>query len=374
MLDKGLLYIWALSSIVLCGFVFSSKIFSFMDDDRFDIGRYSNMDGLRYVLASLVVFHHADYYLNYIIDGKWTTNSTFILYIGKLGVSLFFSITAFLFWGKIKKDNSVDWLNLYKDRLFRIAPLAIIASLLAIIVILFISGFPSNNSLTFSSVVKWLDAGIFNEKPDINGLKRSTIAIAGVTWTLRWEWGFYFCLPILFLFRRKSMEFAIAFMFICLYFMPTFTNASYWIFSGFACGILAKELSDRLSITISTANYLLIGALLAICLLKPGINSVKLPPLTLLIMLSIAKGADLFGLLKMKGFVRLGECSYSIYLLQGIILFPSFIALNNYLHKGNDIQTMMIISIMFFCLTAFSIFTFLLIEKPFIKIGKKIKL
>jgi len=374
MLDKGLLYIWALSSIVLCGLIFGSKIFSFMDDGKFDIGRYSNMDGLRYVLASLVVFHHADYYLNYIIDGKWTTNSTFILYIGKIGVSLFFSITAFLFWGKIKKDENVDWINLYKDRLFRIAPLAIVSSLLAIIVILSISGFPSNNSLTFGSIVKWLDAGIFNEKPDINGFKRSTVAIAGVTWTLRWEWGFYFCLPILFFFKRKGMEFAIAFMFVCLYFMPAFTNASYWIFSGFACGILAKELSERISITIKTANYLLIGALLALCILKPDINSVKLPPLTLLIMFAISKGADLFGLLRLKGFVRLGECSYSIYLMQGIILFPSFIALKTNLHKGNDFQTMLIITVLFCCLSLLSMMTFLFVEKPFIRMGKNIKL
>ena len=38
----------------------------------------------------------------------------------------------------------------------------------------------------------WFDAGILGEKPPLFDLPDSYLINAGVTWTLFWEWAFYF--------------------------------------------------------------------------------------------------------------------------------------------------------------------------------------
>ncbi|EEX5507901.1 acyltransferase family protein, partial [Escherichia coli] len=131
MVEHQYLYIFGIT--IFIGMVFSLPIFKYLDDEV-HAKRNTGMDGLRYFLASFVAIFHSDYFVRYITTGKWETIYNDISYIAQFAVSIFFMITAFLFWGKISKKEDVDWVNLYKDRLFRIAPATIFTALISIVI------------------------------------------------------------------------------------------------------------------------------------------------------------------------------------------------------------------------------------------------
>ncbi|EIX6802802.1 hypothetical protein MKV92_000812 [Escherichia coli] len=95
------LAIWVFGSILFVSLIFSMPLFSFMDKGV-KLHRNMQLTGVRYILASMVVFDHMDFFLNFTINNKWWFTSSFMYYIGNLGVYFFFMITAFLFWGKIR--------------------------------------------------------------------------------------------------------------------------------------------------------------------------------------------------------------------------------------------------------------------------------
>ncbi|HFP0627924.1 TPA: hypothetical protein ACHLAV_000001, partial [Escherichia coli] len=65
---------------------------------------------------------------------------------------------------------------------------------------------------------KWFDASVFDIKPNINGFNNSVLVLSGVTWTIKWEWGFYFSLPIIYFLRSKPLEASIGIMFVCIFY------------------------------------------------------------------------------------------------------------------------------------------------------------
>ncbi|EPP1942616.1 acyltransferase family protein [Escherichia coli] len=372
MTDSVIIYLWVGCSIFICGLLFSSNVFSYIDGKDHDYSRERNLDGLRYILASMVVFHHSDYFINYFTINKWTTHSDFIYSIGKFGVAIFFSITAFLFWGKIRKSKSIDWINLYKDRFFRIVPMTYLSSFIAVSYIILMS--TNHNNISLDDLLKWFDASVFDIKPNINGFNNSVLVLSGVTWTIKWEWGFYFSLPIIYFLRSKPLEASIGIMFVCMYFLPSFTDASYWYYSAFACGILSKELSCRISLSKKTSDLMLLASVTIFVLLNPSLNSTRPWIIVTVFMLCVAKGASLFGILNIKGFTRLGECSYSIYLLQGVVFYPSFAFIKDKYDINNLNISLPMITILFVALCVLSSLTFSFIERPLIKYGKGIKL
>ncbi|VFS43913.1 acyltransferase [Enterobacter cancerogenus] len=202
--------------------LFSLPIFRFIDEDT-TTSRSNSLDGMRFFLASFVVFHHLDCAYTYITTGKWTPTSEWLVYMGKYGVALFFMTTAFLFWGKVRDSQSVDWVELYKKRFFRIVPLALFCSMIALIMLF---SFTESKPLSFeiiSNSLAWFDGGLWNSKPAVTAFDKSWMALAGVTWTLRWEWIFYFTLPLLFMFNKWSIELAIVLFGFSIYFLPDIT-------------------------------------------------------------------------------------------------------------------------------------------------------
>jgi peptidoglycan/LPS O-acetylase OafA/YrhL len=89
----------------------------------------------------------------------------------------------------------------------------------------------------------------------------------------------------------------------------------------------------------------------------------------------VVSGCDLFGLLRSKPAILLGEISYSIYLLHGLVLYVIFTFSSVVNVKDMDIMTysqyMPLIGIV---VTIFSSITYLLIEKPFLEIGHKYRI
>jgi peptidoglycan/LPS O-acetylase OafA/YrhL len=86
----------------------------------------------------------------------------------------------------------------------------------------------------------------------------------------------------------------------------------------------------------------------------------------------VAYGNSLFGLLKLKSSILLGEISYSIYLLHGIVLyvlftFLGFVQINHF----TIIEYSFGLAAVGAIVIGFSTITFITIEKPCIKLGHK---
>jgi len=86
---------------------------------------------------------------------------------------------------------------------------------------------------------------------------------------------------------------------------------------------------------------------------------------TSLFFIPIAYGNTLFGLLKQNASILLGEISYSIYLLHGLVLYFLF-SVMNVINIGalNFSMYVLMLSLVGVIVIAFSTVTFLLIEKP----------
>ena len=113
------------------------------------------------------------------------------------------------------------------------------------------------------------------------------------------------------------------------------------------------------------SNIMFVVSLSLLLFVEPGLFSVTGTPLLALMFLSVVSGADLFGLLTSTSARRLGTISYSIYIMQGVILFPLFAAMHHY-NMMNFTFASAIISISFitFLCVACSA-TYILIERRF---------
>ncbi|WP_240622926.1 acyltransferase [Enterobacter sp. HN503E2II] len=345
--------------------IFSLPVFKFIDEDT-DPARSNSMDGIRYVLASFVIFHHMDCAYTYITKGNWAPTSDLLLYMGKYGVALFFMITAFLFWGKIRKANEVNWVDLYKKRLYRIAPLSIFCTLAALGLLFFLTERNEFSISVVTNALSWFDVGLWNYKPPVTSFQYSFMALAGVTWTLRWEWIFYFTLPLLFIFKKWSFELTISLFAFSLYFLPGFTNDAY-LWSYFFGGMLCSEIKDRIIITKKTANALLALMIIITMLAQPTLYGSPEKFFLCIIFFSVVSGANLFGFLITKAAIRLGAISYSLYLTQGLILFPVILHFQANNKFELNVRTFVTLVLCYLAICLISSATYHFIERPFIK-------
>nr|WP_160250651.1 acyltransferase [Mixta theicola] len=361
-------------SLAIAPVIVSSNRFAFLDNTK--ISRNPSLDGLRYLMASLVVFHHSGFFASYFTTGKWSLNSALLMYIGKFGVYIFFTISAFLFWGKTGcSDKKINWISLYINRFFRIAPLQFFCSAVSIIIILYFSGFPWRNNIHILDIIPWFDAGMFNVRPDINEYYKSRVVMAGVTWTLQYEWLFYFSLPFLFLLKKAALPVA-TLSFIVFLFAPVDSKTQYVfsLLSCFACGVICQEMHKRIRVTKGIAELVLILSIASLIFFQPSIRNGQASVFCGVILYAVVNGASLFGLLSNKGTTRLGEVSYSIYLMQGIIFYTLFkiVSINGVKIEIFSISYYACSFIAFLLLTSISVLTFRFIEKPAMELGYKL--
>lgn len=349
--------------------LFSLPIFRFIDEDT-TTARSNSLDGMRFFLASFVIFHHLDCAYTYIATGKWTPTSAWLIYMGKYGVALFFMTTAFLFWGKVRNSQTVDWVELYKKRFFRIVPLATFCSMIALIMLFSFTESKPLTIETISNSLAWFDGGLWNSKPAVTNFDKSWMALAGVTWTLRWEWIFYFTLPLFFIFNKWSIELTIVLFGFSVYFLPDITRDAY-LWSYFFAGMLCRELKDKIQLTKIQANIMLVFTITLAFLAQPEIFRSPEKFFLIIIFFSIVSGADLFGLLTTTASKRLGAISYSLYLTQGLVLFPISLYFSQRNEFALDIKTMTIFIFSYILICIFSAFTYHLIERPFMSGFKK---
>ncbi len=373
MVEHKFLLLWMLIVMFFSYCIFSMKIFFFIDSVS-DDSRRKNVDGLRFFLSALVAFHH--YVLcYYYFEGKgWALENlsdyAFNMRAGSVAVMIFFILSGFLFYG-LKTDK---WDVFYFKRFLRIAPVFFFSSLICIAVAAFIRRHELDYTEFRYSFLLWFDAGITGEKSSLLGMPDSMFINASVTWTLFWEWGLYFSLPLVLLLRDKAKP--LTFSLICLFlsvYVFRVMKPEYSIFLAcFSCGFLARAwvFDQRYSKLKCDIGVLSCVGILFLFYESP--YSIYALPVLALLFIFIVSGGDVFGLLSCRAMVRLGEISYSIYLLHGIFWF----CMNYFIkHFGGGISTtayMIISAATFIAMLLFSSLTYQFIEKPFMKIAMRL--
>jgi len=345
-------------------------------------GRYGAIDGLRGYLALAVFVHHFIITWYWKNSGEWVNPpEDYFSNFGEVGVMIFFMITGFLFVSKIIFDNGkTDWYKLYKSRIFRIYPLYLFALLVVSVIILIESNFQLN--VEYSTLAKQYAKWLVYHGSMINEHAHSQLINAGVDWTLKYEWLFYLSLPLIAYLVSKSRLFLILlvlaaglFFLFPLHFISFSTK--YLLFFAIGAAIayfnsiglkksnLAKAIDNRhwssvtLAVLLLSLFYSQTGTLLHVLFVS-------------LFFLSIALGNTLFGLLRSKASLVLGEISYSIYLLHGYVIYTLFSTINIVdLTEISLLQYLFGLPLIALLVILISATTYLTIELPSIRLGKR---
>lgn len=289
---------------------------------RSDNHRYASIDALRGYLAIAVFVTHAAAIKQWEDVGTWTwPPSDFYIMAGTAPVSIFFMITAFLFWGKaIQARGRVDLKWLISSRLRRLAPLY----LCSIPVFLLLVGIESDWTLRTSllplsgAIARWLMLGVAGQ-PDVNAVSPTWILYPQV-WTLGYEWTFYAALPALAFFWRPFTSVLIAGVIV----IAVRLGAIELVVLNFAVGILTAELIAAHPRSNWLRSWPVSALALATILLAPALlgsyygfrQTACLAPL----FVSACYGNRMFGLLANGPARLLGAVSYSVYLLHVFVL------------------------------------------------------
>jgi peptidoglycan/LPS O-acetylase OafA/YrhL len=301
--------------------------------------RINTLDGLRGFLAFAVVVSHLDSTLNVINKAFWGHVYNFNTMLGAVGVSVFFMITAYLFWNKLlTSEGKTNWKVLYLNRAFRIAPVYYFTLFIALILVTVITEFRLKVSLThlILTTFKWSLLG-FHRMPDINGYDMTRIL--SVTWSLRYEWIFYISLFFTSIAIRKRipLTFCVIGFILSLACLLFTTNTAWSLFFG---GMICATVSRNGNVFIEKNNILFsVVALLCLSAIFIFFKDAYGPMQVLLLLAFfylVVNGTTLFGLLALKGSHRFGNISYSLYLLHLIILYLyyQFPIAFNYAKKG----------------------------------------
>jgi peptidoglycan/LPS O-acetylase OafA/YrhL len=299
--------------------------------------RQGYLDGLRGLLALGVVFHHYVHSYMFHAYGSWQPDESRVYTIaGHAGVQMFFMVTGFLFWHKmLAEQGRINWRKLYIARVFRIVPLYWFVVLMMTCVIAIESAGTLRVSLGHlaGQVANWL---FLYGEPDVNGFIETSRIVGKVTWTLKYEWLFYLALPLQALLLRISFRnrwalwaaalaaLALAKMHLVLPGAAVRSDFLFHFAAGAGVAIANQSGQWRAWAGTSWAATAVVVAVAALITLFPTGYGAAQSLLLLVVFAPIALGNSLWGLLGLRPFRVLGEISYSIYLIHGIVLYVLF--------------------------------------------------
>ncbi|MEX9251195.1 acyltransferase family protein [Pseudenterobacter timonensis] len=358
------LSVWMICSTAIIIAIFSTKAFIFLDVQTKKHNHEVN--GLRFFLAIGVAFHHFVYSFNFHSGRGWVATGYDInAFMGRFSVAIFFIISGYLFYNKI--STKTDWRVFFIKRFLRIAPMALISSAICIFIAISLDDGSFDITKQICNIMYWFDAGLYNLRMNVSSVPNASLINAGVTWTLYWEWSFYFSLPFLSLLMKDGLRLPVVITIIAAsyYFIPMADYKAACYAALFAAGFLAKELNFK-----SQNNFLIsiLPIALLLVMFYTGSSALSLPliPLCFAFFVLCNNKNAIYGIFRNKGVTRLGEISYSIYILHGIAWYVLNISIKStsiidpcYLF----ISSMALILIVVICA-----FTYIAIERPFMKL------
>ena len=292
-------------------------------------GRYGSIDGLRGYLAFCVFLHHSCIWYFQLHTGIWQAPpSNFYNHLGQTSVLFFFMITSLLFFSKIldAPKNNFDWLRLTVSRILRIVPLYLVATAGMIILTFHATGWTAHDAP--AALAAQISRRLLFQMPQINGFAPNLVD-ASVTWTLSYEWLFYLSLPFLGLVAGARPPAAVlmlagALMTIgVLGWSPSPLFVLPFLGGMLAAGLARVEGLRRLA-RRRIASVVAVGCVvLAVATHSSAFGVGPIALLTVAFCI-VAGGNTLFGALTNSAARWLGEISYSLYLLHGMILFSLF--------------------------------------------------
>lgn len=296
------------------------------------VSRYASIDGLRGYLAVFVFLHHSCVWYFYLRTGRWEAPpSNLYVHFGQSSVALFFMITAFLFVSKLidARNQGLDWTRLFISRALRLVPLYLFTMSLLMAIVAWLSKGKLNEPLSalLRNSFKWIGFTVLGD-PDLNRVNHTSNIVAGVTWSLPYEWFFYFSLPLFSLLIGVRTPIAylalgLANVAALIAWEPNGYDLASFL-GGIFAAVLVRYEAFRSFSRSTSASALLIGSVaVAVTFFS---SSQELVPLLLLsgAFAIVAGGNSLFGILTAVTSRALGETAYSIYLLHGMLLFFVF--------------------------------------------------
>ena len=275
--------------------------------------RNQELDGLRGVLASLVLVHHYLIYSASLRDKTWSAPDINILnQIGSASVGLFFMLSAYLFGGKVLTSaHQFNVGEFFRNRVVRIVPVYAAALIFSIAITFALR--PAIISPVGDLLIelgRWASFGFWLPR-DVNGVPLSG-ALMSVSWSLFYEWLLYALLiPIAYLCRATGRSWPAYVMLFA---------ASIWDrhFSLFVFGLIAVQMPRVRSPLWAVAAAVATPILLVT---YHDTTSWKHGALLFPLFVVVAHGLPVARILNSRMLQYLGAISYDIYLFQIPTLF-----------------------------------------------------
>lgn len=353
-----------------------------------EMNRQSSLDGLRGILALAVFICHTTAWHHYFNTGSFSLPDIGIFrQFAKSSVFMFFMITGFLFMSKLINDREkgVDWVKLFVSRIFRIAPLYFTVVCIMFFLVLIESNFKIQ--VTWSELLidifRWLTFTVFGE-PIVNNYDKTLLITSHVQWTLVYEWLFYLSLPLLALMLKIRVPWILIVASIALVLLFIFNMHNLFFPAAFLAGIFTAIIFrfGQIKLYLVHPAFSVIAVALV---LWQGLNypeiSYQQPSKVSAFCLSvafviIACGNNLFGILTTRTARYLGEISFGVYLLHGIVMFTVFTYIFGFeqVRTMSSIQYWLLVSLITVLLIVAATLTYRLIEAPAMRRVSKVSL
>lgn len=295
-------------------------------------GRLASVDGLRGYLAFWVYLHHAAIWYFYLRTDQWRVPPSHLYtHFGEASVAVFFMVTGLLFFGKLRRARGqrIDWAQLYTGRLLRLGPLYALALCALLLTVAVQSDWQLRVEPLdlLTGLIRWASFTALGA-PDLNGVRNTGLILAGVTWSLPYEWFFYFTLPLWAALMkvnvpRKQWAWGLVALLVFLVWRPQKVHLFAFAMGWMAAWALDAPRFVRWSQSAVATGVAVICTLSAVayfstaykyaCILLLGVS-----------FCIVAAGNGLGGLLHWRASRTLGEMAYSIYLLHGVVLYGLF--------------------------------------------------
>ena len=350
--------------------------------------RIGCVDGLRGYLALSVVAHHFVVWVQVDRMGlQWAPPSINLLnQLGAGAVALFFMTTGLVFYPIVLAGfRSTSWVAVYTSRAFRILPLVVVSVLIISAIIVLRTGVAPDRHYV-PAVMRWLTSW---SEPPLLGYPDSGRVNAYVLWSLWFEWVFYLLLLPLCALAMDAVRVAgrptwvVPLGLLLAATIGRLIVGRLGIHSAaidriglqylplFSVGMFAYEIQgrERMRKMLRRPVFSAVGAIALIL----GMTVAPFPygfalPLFAIFFMCVACGNDFWGILTTRGALVLGECSFSIYLLHGILLDVLFVDLRAFEARNVAI----LLPVVAVAVTLVASASYLAVERPAIRAGKSI--